>query len=69
MNKPSRKTHQSYVQHSTNPASKLIAKYLQNGPALEIGWLVKLRKMVENQYIKFCDQEEQIYFMATCIPR
>lgn len=48
----------------TNPALKPIAKHLQNGPTPESGELVKLEEMIEDQYLKFCDQENPIHFMT-----
>lgn len=48
----------------TNPALKLIVKNLQNDLAPEDGELVKLEEMIEDQYLKFCDQENPIHFMT-----
>ena len=48
----------------TSPALKPIAKHLQNGPALESGELIKLEEMIEDQYLKSCDQENPIHFMT-----
>lgn len=48
----------------TSPALKPIAKHLQNGPAPEGGELVKLEEMIEDQYLKSCDQENPIHFMT-----
>ena len=48
----------------TSPALKPIAKHLQNTPAPEGGELVKLEEMIEDQYLKSCDQENPIHFMT-----
>ena len=48
----------------TSPALKPLAKHLQNGPAPEGGELVKLEEMIEDQYLKSCDQENPIHFMT-----
>ena len=48
----------------TCPALKPIAKRFQNGIAPECGEMVKLEEMVEDQYLKFCDQENPIHFMT-----
>ena len=47
----------------TSPVLKPIA-HLQNGPAPEGGELVKLEEMIEDQYLKSCNQENQIHFMT-----
>lgn len=48
----------------TSPALKPLAKHLQNGPATEGGELVKLEEMIEDQYLKSCDQENPTHFMT-----
>ena len=48
----------------TCPALKPIAKRFQNGLAPECGEMVKLEEMIEDQYLKFCDQENPIQFMT-----
>ena len=48
----------------TSPALKPIAKHFQNGLAGEDGELVKLEEMIEDQYLKYCDQENPIHFMT-----
>jgi len=48
----------------TSPALKPIAKHLQNGLAPEGGELVELEKLIEDQYLKSCDQENPIHFMT-----
>ena len=59
-----------YIRHTafyldfTSPALKPIAKHLHNGPAPEGGELVKLEEMIEDQYLKCCDQENPIHFMT-----
>ena len=59
-----------YIRHTefhldfTSPALKPIAKHLQNGPAPEGGELSKLEEMIEDQYLKSCDQENPIHFMT-----
>ena len=48
----------------TSPALKPIAKHLPSGPAPEGGELTKLEEMIEDQYLKSCDQENPIHFMT-----
>lgn len=48
----------------TSPALKLIAKHVQNGSVSEGAELVTLEEMIEDQYLKFCDQENPIHFMT-----
>ena len=48
----------------TKPVLKPIAKPLQNGSAPEGGELVMLEKMVEERYLKTCDEDNPIHFMA-----
>ncbi len=48
----------------TSPALKPIAKHLPSGPAPEGGELAKLEGMIEDQYLKSCDQENPIHFMT-----
>ena len=48
----------------TSPALKPIAKHFQNGLAGEDGELVKLEEMIEDQYLKYCDEENPIHFMT-----
>ena len=59
-----------FIRHSvfhldcTSPALKPVAKHLQNGHTPEGGELVKLEEMIEDQYLKSCDQENPIHFMT-----
>ena len=46
------------------PALKPIAKRFQNGLAPDCGEMIKLEEMVEDQYLKFCDQENPIQFLT-----
>lgn len=48
----------------TSPALKPIAKNIQNGSSSEGDELVNLEEMIEDQYLKFCDQENPIHFMT-----
>jgi hypothetical protein len=48
----------------TSPALKPIAKHHHTGPAPEGGELVRLEEMIEDQYLKSCDQENPIHFMT-----
>ncbi len=48
----------------TNPALKPIAKHLQNSPAPEGCELIKLEEMIEDKYLKSCDQENPVHFMT-----
>ena len=48
----------------TSPALKPIAKQLQNGLAAEGSELVKLEEMIEDQYLRYCDQENPVHFMT-----
>ena len=59
-----------YIRHTvfhldfTSPALKPIAKQHHQGPVPEGGELVKLEEMIEDQYLKSCDQENPIHFMT-----
>lgn len=48
----------------TNPALKALAKNPQNGRPQEGSEMVKLEEMIEDQYLKSCDQENAIHFMT-----
>lgn len=48
----------------TNPALKPIARHLQSGSNREGGELVHLETMIEERYLRFCDQENPIHFMT-----
>lgn len=59
-----------FVRHSafhldfTNPALKTVAKDVQHGPVPEGGELVTLEKMIEDEYLKFCNPENPLHFMT-----
>ena len=59
-----------FIRHSachldfTNPALKPIARHLHNDPTLEGDEMIKLEKAVEDQHLKFCDQDNPIHFMT-----
>ena len=48
----------------TGPALKPIARDVQNGSIPEGGELVTLEKVIENKYLKACDQENPLHFMT-----
>lgn len=48
----------------TSPALKLIAKHARNDSVSEGTELVNLEEMIENRYLKFCDQDNPIHFMT-----
>lgn len=56
--------HTAFHLDFTNPALKPIARRLQHGPASEGDELSKLEEMIEDRYLKFCDQENPIHFMT-----
>ena len=56
--------HTGFHLEFTCPALKPIAKKFQTGLAPDCGEMVKLEEMVEDQYLKFCDQENPIQFMT-----
>ena len=56
--------HTAFHLDFTSPALRPIATHLQSDPALEGGELIKLEQMIEDQYLKFCDQENPIHFMT-----
>ena len=64
-----------YIRHSkihldfANIALKSISKHAQNSSAPEIVSFVKLEEMIENRYLKFCDPENPIHFLATWMAR
>ena len=53
----------------TSPALKPIAKHLVSGSAPEGGEVVKLEEMIEDQYLKTCDQENPIHFVTVWTTR
>ena len=53
----------------TNPALKLIVPHLLDTPFPDGDELGKLEEQIEDQYLKFCDQENPIHFMATWTTR
>ncbi len=53
----------------TSPHLKPLAKHFRNTPAPEGSELVKLEEMIEDQYLKSCDQENPIHFMTIWITR
>ena len=59
-----------YIRHTachldfTNPALKPIARHLHNDPTLEGDEMIKLEKAIEDQHLKFCDQDNPIHFMT-----
>ncbi|KAI4153039.1 MAG: hypothetical protein LQ340_002547 [Diploschistes diacapsis] len=48
----------------TTPALKPIAKDVKYGPLPEESELVKLEKVIEDKYLKFCDPENPIHFLT-----
>ena len=56
--------HTEFHLNFTSPALKLIAKHIQNGSFSEGPELVNLEEMIEDQYLKVCDQENPIHFMT-----
>lgn len=56
--------HTEFHLNFTSPALKLIAKHVQNGSVPEETELVNLEEMIENRYLKSCDQENPIHFMT-----
>ena len=48
----------------TNPVLKPIARHLHNDPTLQGNELLKLEKAIEDQHLKFCDQDNPIHFMT-----
>ena len=48
----------------TSPALKPIARHLHDNPSLEGDELVKLERVIEDQHLKFCDQDNPIHFMT-----
>lgn len=56
--------HSAFHLDFINPALKKIAKDVQNGPIPEGGELVKLEKMIEDRYLKFCNPENSLHFMT-----
>ena len=56
--------HAAFHLDFTNPALKPISKHYENGPAPKGGRLVKLEEMIENRYLRYCDQENSMHFMT-----
>ncbi len=53
----------------TSPALKPLAKHLRDTAAPDGGELVKLEEIIEDQYLKSCDQENPLHFMTIWITR
>lgn len=53
----------------TNPALKAIVPRLQENPDLEKNEVVELEKKIEEQYLKFCDEENPVHFMTLWFTR
>lgn len=47
-----------------NPALKAIAKDVQGGQVLEGGELVALEKLIEDNYLKYCNPENSLHYMT-----
>ena len=56
--------HTSFHLDFTNPALKPLVKHLPNDSISGGDELGKLEEKIESQYLKFCDQENPIHFMA-----
>jgi hypothetical protein len=61
--------HAAFHLHVNNPALKSITKRFDDSLVLDSGHLAKLGEMIEDRYLKFCDQESPIHFMATWTAR
>ena len=48
----------------TNPALKPTVRHLYDDPTIEGDAFVKLEKAIEDQHLKFCDQDNPIHFMT-----
>lgn len=53
----------------SNPALKTLAKPAQSSISPDGNHAVELEAMMEDRYLKFCDQENPIHFMATWLIR
>jgi len=60
--------HSAFYLDFTVPALKAIAKTVQH-PAAECGSLATLENMMEDKYLKFCNPENPLHFMAMWITR
>ena len=56
--------HSAFYLDFTSPALKTVAKDVQHGPVPEGGELVTLETMIEDKYLKFCNPENPLHFMA-----
>jgi len=61
--------HAAFHLHVDNSALKYLVKRFDDSLSLESGQLVKLGEMIEERYLKFCDEENPIHFMVTWTAR
>lgn len=61
--------HSAFNLDFINPALKAIAKDVQRGPIPEGGELVTLETIIEDHFLKFCNQENPLHFMTTWMAR
>lgn len=57
--------HAAFHLHIDNSAFKSLAKQFDTRLALDVDRIVQLREMIEDHYLKFCDQENPVHFMTT----
>ena len=56
--------HADFYLSFTTPALKPLAKHAQAEPTAEKEELIKLEEMIETRYLKRCDQDNPVHFMA-----
>ena len=61
--------HTAFYLDFTSPVLKPIAKCAQKGPPSEGGEVDKLERMIEDKYLKFCDEDNPIHFMTVWTAR
>lgn len=57
--------HAAFHLHVDNSALKSLTKRFDDSLVLDSGCLASLGDTIENRYLRFCDQENPIHFMAT----
>lgn len=61
--------HAAFHLHIDNSALKPLTKRFDDSLTLDSDHLINLGEMIEDRYLKFCDQESPIHFMATWTAR
>lgn len=61
--------HSEFHLNFSNPALKPISKFFQDESCSEAGEIIKLQEMIEDQYLKYCDEENPIHHITAWTAR